>query len=754
MRVLHGTIQELLPYQSYGKVGRPAASQKHQIVIAVKQNNLHDLVHDQLTNPTHDRFEKWLSFEETRKLTSIDESYFEVKRWLKHHGLDHIESKSRNYITVTSTIRRLEELLENEFHFWGDTLQELNTTTATIHSDKYHLDETVFQHVEHLFGCVDPKPMLHNMDTAFTITNLMNTTDADNHTNVTNSHGNSLTGGSTITPAFLSKLYRKNGSLLGHPTHKQSVFSTANEWFSPSDLKIFQRKHGLLETTIESIGNHDLTGENCSTPDEPNSNGCWEGNLDVQYLQGTAPGVATRYHYVGSSNPFLEYILAVSNEENPALVHSISWGSTEQAVSKAVMKAFCNEAMVLASRGVSIIVSSGDNGGVGTGFSSTGACSKTTCETDSSSRTGSASNWGGKSWTGSGFFPSFPATCPYVTSVGATMGPEFGYSETTCQSDVGFSSTTSRGGVITSGGGFSTYFSRPDWQDFAVKTYMKTASSLPSSGFNAEGRGFPDISAIGVRYGVVVGGQTFHLYGTSASAPVIAGFITLVNGLRAAENRTSIGWINKTLYKAAESSSSNSNSNISASIYNDVTEGNTKCCSNSYISKAICCSQGFVASEGWDPVSGHGSVDFQKFASVFETVAPEYPHNQLLEKYGLSEFQLYLILAVGSIVLCCGLSCLFTCIKRWRQGTPRLDPIGRGEAEPARINALYQDQNQVRYDIAVISTAPPVVEQCPYCRAVFVNPVDLVEHVDAAHSYPDEGEINAVHATYTNTTQV
>jgi len=33
------------------------------------------------------------------------------------------------------------------------------------------------------------------------------------------------------------------------------------------------------------------------------------------------------------------------------------------------------------------------------------------------------------SWSGQGYFPYFPASCPYVTAVGATMGPEYGNPE-------------------------------------------------------------------------------------------------------------------------------------------------------------------------------------------------------------------------------------------------------------------------------------------------------------------------------------
>lgn len=45
-----------------------------------------------------------------------------------------------------------------------------------------------------------------------------------------------------------------------------------------------------------------------------------------------------------------------------------------------------------------------------------------------------------------------PASSPYVTAVGASMGPETGKPEVVCSSD--------RGSVITSGGGFSKFFQR------------------------------------------------------------------------------------------------------------------------------------------------------------------------------------------------------------------------------------------------------------------------------------------------------
>lgn len=86
-------------------------------------------------------------------------------------------------------------------------------------------------------------------------------------------------------------------------------------------------------------------------------------------------------------------------------------------------------------------------------------------------------------YTSNGYNPSFPATSAWVTAVGATMGPETGDPEIACQSQLG--------GVITTGGGFSTLVSRPNYQKNAVNYYNTLAH--PPSGYATGGRGYPDI---------------------------------------------------------------------------------------------------------------------------------------------------------------------------------------------------------------------------------------------------------------------
>lgn len=98
----------------------------------------------------------------------------------------------------------------------------------------------------------------------------------------------------------------------------------------------------------------------------------------------------------------------------------------------------------------------------------------------------------------------------------ATQGPENNAQEVVCSSKTG--------GVITSGGGFSTKFTAPSWQTAAIALYMSTVSTKPVTGYVTNGRGYPDLSLAGYNYQVIIGGKTYSLSGTSASSPSLGKF--------------------------------------------------------------------------------------------------------------------------------------------------------------------------------------------------------------------------------------
>jgi tripeptidyl-peptidase-1 len=160
------------------------------------------------------------------------------------------------------------------------------------------------------------------------------------------------------------------------------------------------------------------------------------------------------------------------------------------------------------------------------------------------------------------------------------------------------------GSIITTGGGFSQSNFQPGWQADHVAGYFKKVQSKGKtilSGYRASGRGYPDLSAVGTYYKVVVNGDLYYEAGTSASAPVVAGMISLVNAARLKAGLSSVGWVNPALYA------------LYKEFAIDITAGNNKCNSYGY----QCCPHGFEAAEGWDPVTGLGSINFPAFKKVF-----------------------------------------------------------------------------------------------------------------------------------------
>lgn len=171
--------------------------------------------------------------------------------------------------------------------------------------------------------------------------------------------------------------------------------------------------------------------------------------------------------------------------------------------------------------------------------------------------------------------PSYPATSNYVTAVGATQGPETNTVELVCSSDTG--------GVITSGGGFSTLYTKMDYQSSAISGYFNsvTGSKVPASGYATNGRGIPDVSLAGVNYNVIIGGTNTEVSGTSASSPSFAAFVALVNAARLSQGKSTLGWLNPAIYQ------------YGSQFGNDVVTGNNKCTAG-----IVCCSQGFYAAPG------------------------------------------------------------------------------------------------------------------------------------------------------------
>ena len=91
----------------------------------------------------------------------------------------------------------------------------------------------------------------------------------------------------------------------------------------------------------------------------------------------------------------------------------------------------------------------------------------------------------------------------------------------------------------------------------------------------------------------------------------MAAFVSLVNSRRRSHGKPNMGWINPFLYT------------YYASFINDINTGDNQCSAlyedcgyyNCYYYNT-CCSTGFYATSGWDPVTGLGSVNFDAFLAT------------------------------------------------------------------------------------------------------------------------------------------
>jgi tripeptidyl-peptidase-1 len=172
------------------------------------------------------------------------------------------------------------------------------------------------------------------------------------------------------------------------------------------------------------------------------------------------------------------------------------------------------------------------------------------------------------------FVPTFPSTCPYVTSVGGTTGA----TETAAS---------------LSGGGFSTIFPVPSYQSSVVSSYISGIGNQYSGLYNATGRGFPDIAAQATNVEIFNAGQAVAVAGTSCASPIFASTISLLNDELIAAGKSALGFLNPLIY-------------ANPGAFNDITSGTNPGCNT----------DGFSAKSGWDPVTGFGSPNYAALRSA------------------------------------------------------------------------------------------------------------------------------------------
>jgi hypothetical protein len=509
-------------------------------------------------NNSSERYHKWLTSEEYATEFGLSPDDIErVAAWLEGQGFRvEYRANDRDFIAFSGTADQVRNTFHTEIHRY--TIRgESHYSNATAPSVPEALGDVVLS----LQGLTDvhPQPRVMRGKPAVTL-----------HPNEDNGDGTeSLAPDDIATIYDIAPLYQRGINGAG-----QSIAVLGGSSINLNDIRAFRSHYNLPGADPQII--------ECCGPDpgETMDDAELEADLDVEWSSAVARGA--NIILVFALNPIDTVQYVVDNKVAPVV--SESFGVCEKgAVAMGLsFDTYRSLAQAANAKGMTWLGASGDSGAA---------------DCDSSNNSEAAL----------GLAVEFPASIPEVTGVGGTefnegigtywsgtngadLGSALGHI-----SEMAWNDTPQAGQLCASGGGPSSFFSKPSWQ---------TGTGVPADGM----RDVPDVSLtaspVHDPYNVFTidpsTGQSIETVvgGTSASAPVFAGIVALLNQSLAQAGQGTAGNINPELYALAGR----------PGVFHDITTGNNtvpcsigpNCGSGSY---------GYLAGPGYDLVTGLGSVD-------------------------------------------------------------------------------------------------------------------------------------------------
>ncbi|XP_035166959.1 tripeptidyl-peptidase 1, partial [Oxyura jamaicensis] len=492
--------QPFRPPPGWAPAGRVSPVHDVQLTLALRQQGmarLARLVHA-ISDPRSPRYGRFLSLEQLRDLVQPSPTtLMTVLKWLQGHGVESCSSVATlDFLECHMPASTAERLLPGaEFH------QYVKDQRSVVRSPlPYTIPEDLAEHVDFVGG-------LHRFPVE---RNVVSRAWAKEQPEPGQPHGQRAAFHLGVTPSVIRKRYNMTGGDVGLlPNNSQACAQFLEQYFHQADLAEFMQLFGSSfahHSKVDQVVGHQGWGK-----------AGLEASLDVEYIMSTGANISTWvFSNAGrheSQEPFLAWLLLLSNMSSLPWVHSVSYGDDEDSLSLAYLQRVNVEFMKAAARGLTVLFASGDDGA---------GCRRVP----------------GGNHT---FRPSFPASSPYVTTVGGTSfkNPFLVTAEVT---------------DYISGGGFSNVFPMPDYQAAAVKSFLRSAAKLPpSSYYNSSGRAYPDLAALSDNYWVVTNRIPLPwVSGTSASTPVVAGMLALVNDRRLQRGKAPLGFLNPALYQLQE----------------------------------------------------------------------------------------------------------------------------------------------------------------------------------------------------------
>jgi subtilase family serine protease len=294
-----------------------------------------------------------------------------------------------------------------------------------------------------------------------------------------------------------------------------------------------------------------------------------EAALDIDMIAGINPSVAEIVVYEDSIDTFQTALVDAMTQvadDHKAAVLSISYGQDEGYQGAPAMEAENTVLAQLTGEGITVLASSGDKGAYGDGYAAP-------------------------------YNVADPSTQPFITAVGGTT--LFTDGNSNYLGEQVWNELASNAGAT--GGGISSYWSLPFYQQ-----YEALPGYVTNNGGSSTFRNVPDVAAVGDLFtGVAVYSKPYGGWvtvgGTSVSAPIWAGYVSILNAGFQYFGLKNVGYLNSLLY--AVGAPFNGGQGFAANQLFDIIEG-----SNGLPPALSFGNPGFSAGYGYDNCTGNGSL--------------------------------------------------------------------------------------------------------------------------------------------------
>ena len=378
-------------HPEFTEKGAALSTQPHDVVFIVKQNNVDELKQLllEVSDPSHEKYGKHMTSDEIAAFTANPNSHKLIVEYVKSIGATIVsESRYEDYVTARAPLSVWEKTFDTKFQTYSHNPESRDDTglfdrrinLEFVRSKEYSIPSSLDEHVSFVMNTVQiPMVKAHAIMPKY----------LDPSTVAFNLEAGILRG--FITPVRINQAYNIESNI-GSPLATQSVYATSNEHYSPTDLSLFQRYFELPQQAVNRVNDpRAQTQKWCR-----DTTLCAEGNLDLEYIMavGRSP---TTFGYSDSEMAY--YLKDVFESGKPPLVISISYGIEEKFLRLSETAFFEFQAVRLGLMGVTILVATGDDGA--TSYYS--RLNKANCA----------------------YSPSYPASCAFVTAVGATQVSDY-----------------------------------------------------------------------------------------------------------------------------------------------------------------------------------------------------------------------------------------------------------------------------------------------------------------------------------------